>query len=212
MSAIPDATVLLQDLLSPRSTQLNSTTPALIAYHLSTLTLSPATLLSTLVQCISTSPSLWRGQGTYSNAHPWEPLNWPRAKEVYESVRNGVLYRAGEIATELGTGWRARRRFGQFLDAYYAGLDVDIVHPAIRLLLHSAALAGLQLVKQRKDKLYVGGTNLLGRAEEQALLSWEGYFADTRRGSVGEWSGHSPNHLALENSCTGTLISLPITC
>ena len=189
MSTIPDASILIQDLLSPRTTQLDSTTPALIAYHLSTLTLSPATVLTTLVQCIATSPSLWRGQATYSNGNSWQPLNYPRAKEVYEALRNGVLYRAGEISRGMGTGWRARRKFAQFLEGYYAGIDDSIIHPQVCLILASAALGGLQLVKQRKDKLFVGGSTLLGRAETEALAAWEGYFAAEKGDEVGGWSG-----------------------
>ena len=191
MSSIPDASILIQDLLSPRTTQLDSTTPALIAYHLSTLPLSPATTLTTLVQCLATSPSLWRGQATYSNGNNWEPLNFLRAREVYEALRNGVLYRAGEITREIGTGWRARRKFSQFLDAYCAGIDSSIIHPQVRLILAGAALGGLQLVKQRRDKLYVGGSALLGRAEKEALAAWEGYFGVVTDDTVGEWSGNT---------------------
>ena len=86
---IPDVSVLLQDLLSPPSTPLASTTPALIAYHLSTIALTTPTLLSTLLRYLSVSPSLWRGQASLTHAGDWAALNWPRAQEVYEAVRNG---------------------------------------------------------------------------------------------------------------------------
>lgn len=187
MSAITDATLLIQDLLSPRTTQLASTTPALISYHLSTLPLAPPTLLVTLVQSLATSPSLWKGQATL---HSWEPLNYARAREVYEALKNGVLYRAGEISRELGTGWRARRRFGQFLEAFYEGLYNEEVHPAVRLILASAALRGLQLVKDRRDKLYVGGSGLMGRAEAEALKAWDVFLGIGSDAETVEWVGH----------------------
>lgn len=189
-SVIPDVSVLLQDLLSPPSTPLASTTPALIAYHLSTIALTTPTLLSTLLRYLSVSPSLWRGQASLTHAGDWAALNWPRAQEVYEAVRNGVLYRAGEITKELGTGWRARRRYAAFVHAYFEGVNAEEeCHPTIRLLLANAALAGLQIIKARKDKLYVGGSGLMGRAEKEVLHTWGGYFAGTTESRVGEWTG-----------------------
>lgn len=173
--SVPDVTLLFQDLLSPATTLLESTTPALITYHLSTLPATSSTqLVTSLVRYVATSPALWRGQAQY--AEGWHPLNWTRGREVYDAVKNGLLYRVGELSTEVGTGWRARRRLSQYLDSLYAGLALEYLHPTIRLLLVSAVLKGLQLVKLRKDKLYVGGTAHLGRAETQSLLAWEGYF------------------------------------
>lgn len=186
MAGIPDASMLLQDLLSPPSTQLSSTTPALISYHLSTLPLAPPTLLSAVVRTLTSSPSLWRGDASRTGSG-WTPLDWARAHEVYDALRNGVVYRAGELTKEHGTGWTARRRYGAFLDAYF--VDVPGAHPTIRLLVASAALAGLQMVKQRRDKLYVGGSGLLQRAEQEVLRAWDGYFASAQDEGVGEWTG-----------------------
>ncbi|KAL8279383.1 hypothetical protein RQP46_008195 [Phenoliferia psychrophenolica] len=191
MAGIPDATLLIQDLLSPASTALAAATPALISYHLSTLALAPPTLLTAVVETLTTSPSLWRGNATRSSLDGgWPTLNWARAKEVFDAVRNGVVYRAGELTKQHGTGWTARRRFSTFFDAYFAGVNADPdAHPAVRLLLASAALAALQIIKGRKDKLYVGGSSLIGRNEKEVLEAWDAYFGAAPETGVGEWSG-----------------------
>ena len=206
MSGIPDATLLIQDLLSPPSTQLAATTPALISYHLSTLELLPPTLLTAVLETLSTSPSLWRGNAS-RGAEGWPTLNWARAKEVYDAVRNGVVYRAGELTKAHGTGWTARRRFSAFFDAYFSGVNADIdAHPVIRLLLASAALAGLQIVKGRRDKLYVGGSPLMGRAEREVLGAWDVYFASAPDSGVGEWSGPGRGEFELHQSRASAML------
>lgn len=174
--SIPDITLLFQDLLSPPGTLLESTTPALITYYIST---SPPALITALITYVATSPSLWNGQAQYDQAR-WEGLNWARSKEVYDAVKNGILYRVGEIIKEVGTGWRARRHLSTFLEAFYEGLDspttTRTIHPTIKLLITSAGLKGLQLIKLRKDKLFVGGTTHLGRAEQEVLIAWKVHF------------------------------------
>lgn len=189
MAGIPDATLLIQDLLSPPSTVLGSTTPGLISYHLSTLALAPPSLLSAVVQTVATSPSLWRGRGLRTG-DGWATLDWQRAHEVFVALRNGVVYRAGELTRQHGTGWTARRKFAHFLDQYYTGLALaPDAHPTIALLVATAALAALQAVKQRRDKLYVGGSALLQRAESETLAAWDTYFAAAQDERIGEWTG-----------------------
>ncbi|SCV71125.1 BQ2448_2713 [Microbotryum intermedium] len=212
---LPDASLLIQDLLSPPWTVLSSSTPQLITLHLSTLSLlDPATsaLIPTIISCIASSPSLWRGQATASSSASssatWRRLNWTRANEVYTSLVQGCLYRASEITKEHGTGWKARRTYAQFVDLYLQGVQDDEVgelaqskpttttrvHPVVRLLITSALLVALQSIKQRQDKLYVGGRALMGRAHDQVLAAWDEYFReeeqDARLGATAmEWNG-----------------------
>lgn len=210
MSAvIPDASILLQDLLSPASTKLPSTTPALITYHLSLLP-SNSPLLPSLLHYILVSPSLWRGQSTPSSSTPrWSALNFERGKDVFEAVRNGVFYRAGEVSKSVGDGWRGRRALGGFLDVLLAGMEgAEESHPAIKLLLNSAILAGLQAVKNRKDKLYVGGSGLLGKAEGEVIKAWEGLLGTEEEVGVGEWMGSGRGEYEM-----GTRrCALPVVC
>ncbi|KDE07512.1 hypothetical protein MVLG_02186 [Microbotryum lychnidis-dioicae p1A1 Lamole] len=215
---LPDVSLLIQDLLSPPWTVLSSSTPQLITLHLSTLSLlDPATsaLIPTLISCIASSPSLWRGQATASSSASswatWRTLNWTRANEVYTSLVQCCLYRASEIAKEHGTGWKARRTYAQFVELYLQGIRDDQVgelaqdksttrtmrvHPVVRLLITSALLAALQSIKQRQDKLYVGGSALMGRAHDQVLAAWDEYFReeeqDARLGATAmEWNGNT---------------------
>lgn len=212
--SIPDVTLLFQDLLSPSTTLLASTTPALITYHLSTLPLTSSStqLVTPLLRYLVTSPALWRGQAqqqsSASASQIWEPLNWSRGKEVYDAIRNGILYRVGEISKELGTGWRARRRLATFLDYFYAGLEDEGtggIHPTVQMLVKSAVLKGLQLVKLRKDKLYVGGTAHLGKAEAEVLKAWEEYARvqewGTSRGSSVDLNGQGIHFSHLILAC-----------
>jgi hypothetical protein len=154
---------LVQDLLSPAGTSLPSTTPTAISVQLATL---PETgeALTSFVRILLGSPSLWRGLAT--------PLPFQRSRDVFTAIHRGFLLRVDNVKEDYGTGWRARRRLYYILDAYLAALD-DTVPPVLRLLASSAALAALQSVKARKDVLYVGGRNLLGKVETAVLDAWQ---------------------------------------
>lgn len=222
MENIPDATLLIQDLLSPAFTLLPSTTPALLSYHLAKLPLEQPhlDLLTSLVTYLTTSPALWRGQASPSSSAPrWSPLNFARAQEVFNALVQGWLYRAGELSAELGTGWRARRKYAAFLEAYMAGVNAEEegqCHPVVRVLATSAALTALQSIKMRKDKLYVGGSSLMGRAEEEVLKAWVEYFREDERdqrgsaanGAATEWSGGASGEFHMRPHCS-SLVSIP---
>ncbi|KAM0787686.1 hypothetical protein ACM66B_003748 [Microbotryomycetes sp. NB124-2] len=205
---IPDATMLLQDLLSPASVQLPSTTPALLSFHLSTLSLDDPSQFATvtmIVRCVVTSPALWRGQATArAQAHgqtggtEWPALNFDRAKDVFTALAHAWLLRINSVKQTYGTGWSGRRKLAAFLESYVQGLDdetdnklvsavtggaTDQVHPAVRLITSCACLSALQTVKLRRDELFVGGSALMGRAHEIVLQHWQAYFdnADSTR-------------------------------
>jgi hypothetical protein len=203
--------VLIQDLLSPASVALPSTTPQLISYHLSAASIDDASsiqLVTSLVSYITTSPALWRGQANKVSLQWSRSIDFERARQVYTALFQGCLYRAGELTRLHGTGWSARRKFAAFLDAYCAGFTVtpgvQVIgcHPTIRVLAASAALRAMQAIKSRKDKLYVGGSALMGRAEDEVIEAWREYFNEWDRngrvegpsGSKGpahEWTGSS---------------------
>ncbi|KAK4056859.1 hypothetical protein OIO90_002109 [Microbotryomycetes sp. JL221] len=184
---IPDATMLIQDLLSPASVMLPSTTPALLSYHLSTHTLDdPSTnaLVTMILRCIMTSPALWRGQAqstAVERVAQWRPLNFARTQDVYTALVQAWLLRINSVKQAYGTGWSARRKLASFLEAYFEGVnhpafDDEPVHPVIQLVASCACLAALQTLKLNKDDLYVGGSALMGRAHEQTLLHWRQFF------------------------------------
>lgn len=164
-SGIPDLSLLIQDLLS--NSLLPSTTPALISYHLST---APPASLTRLADVLATSYALWNR----AINKPYSTLDWKPATEIFEAVRNGIVYRASQLSTTTGTGYLGRRAFSQALDGLYQGIvsQDDAVNPFIRLLLTSGILAGVQAIKARRDKLYVGSRSILGNAEQQVLDSW----------------------------------------
>lgn len=215
MAGIPDASVLIQDLLSPASTALPSTTPALISYHLSTIPLEPAnsaSLISSILSYLTASPALWRGQANrHSPTSPWQEVDFDRAREVYNALVQGFLYRAGELTRDLGTGWRARRRFAAYLELYLAGVNAEpegSCHPTVRVLTASAALQALQTIKLKKDKLYVGGSSLMGRSEDMVVVAWEEYFREADRDQHGfastaaaatEWTGSASGVYEIRN-------------
>lgn len=222
MERIPDATLLIQDFLSPATTQLSSTTPQLLTYHLAKLPLEQPhlALLTSLLTYLSTSPALWRGQASPSSTSPqWTPLNFGRAQEVYTALFQGCLYRAGEVTRELGTGWNARRKYAAFFEAYLAGANAEkegMCHPVVRLLTASAALAALQAIKMRKDKLYVGGSALMGRAEQEVLKAWHEYFREEERdhrgsaanGAATEWTGSAAGEFEMRPYRSSLTLSL----
>ncbi|KAM0749468.1 hypothetical protein T439DRAFT_381790 [Meredithblackwellia eburnea MCA 4105] len=176
MSQIATLSELIQDLLSPSTISLPSTTPALISYHLA-ITTPPAPALPLLVQSILTSPSLWKGDQLQFPAYSTS-INLERAKQVFDAIANGVQYRRGEIVKSLdgATGWRARRQYSAFVQALLLEGTTGEANPTIKLLVTSAVLAGLQAIKANKDKVYVGGSGLLGVAEDRVLQAWDEYF------------------------------------
>ncbi|KAK4047724.1 hypothetical protein OIV83_005232 [Microbotryomycetes sp. JL201] len=194
---IPDSTMLLQDLLSPASVQLPSTTPALLSYHLSTLSLDDPSQLATItmiVRCVLTSPALWRGQATAARrtgGTEWPALNFDRSRDVYTALAHAWLLRINAVKSQYGTGWSGRRKLAAFIDAYVQGLDdevdrqlaaavsdgmTDEVHPVVRLIASCACLSALQTVKLRRDELYIGGSAIMGKAHEVVLQCWHSYF------------------------------------
>lgn len=222
MAQIPDVTVLIQDLLSPSSVALPSTTPQLISYHLSTTSLDEPTsiqIVTSLVSYIITSPALWRGQANKSSLQWSRAIDFERARQVYTALLQGCLYRAGEITRQHGTGWSARRKFATFLDAYCAGftptseLPANSCHPTIRVLAASAALQAMQAIKMRKDKLYVGGSSLMGRAEEEVIAAWQDYFREWDRDGRIDSSGSGSSNTAFEwtGSSAGEFEMRPIS-
>lgn len=172
-----DGTLLIQDLLSPSNTILPPQTNPLITYYISN---STPNLLIPLIQSISTSPSLWKGSATST---PAQLLPFNLASAIFNSIRDGIVYRSSHITTTTATGhgWRGRRAYATFFDHYYKGVHAeDDCHPTVRLLLASAALAALQTIKLRKDKLSVGGSALMGRAEKELLDVWDEFFETPR--------------------------------
>ncbi|KAI5476400.1 peroxisomal membrane protein [Pseudohyphozyma bogoriensis] len=166
-----DLTFLLQDLLSPAGTQLPASTPTLITYHLSSC---PLPVLPQLVHYLAISPSLWSNNST---------LDFSLARDMFSSTRDGVLHRANSITTALDShGWRARRQYAQFIDAYFKAVELSGTRADVRLVMASAALAALQVIKAGKEKLFVGGSALMGRAEKEVLLAWEDWLESTGGG------------------------------
>lgn len=94
-------------------------------------------------------------------------------------------------------------------------LEEGNVHPVVRLLTACAALEGLQTIKARKEKLYVGGSALMGRAEKEVMKAWEEYFrqvgmdgegGSAARSGGGEWTanGEGESHVCLAICTVGT--------
>lgn len=208
--SIPTLSNLIQDLLSPSSITLPPTTTTLITYHLTYIPFSQSTNLTTLAYYLATSPSLWKGCGTPSASSEsgkeddgWKEVEGNTAREVYASIRNGVLYRCTQISRE-STSWTGRRHFASFLEALLAGYTPaplvesssdsnsdssniasgGEIHPTIRLIISSAILSALQAIKSNKEKLYVGGSSLMGRMESEVIGAWQAYFGYYKKGLV----------------------------
>lgn len=206
---------LLTDLLSPANTALPSTTPALITYSLATLQ-SPS--ITQLVETIATSPSLWGGRAVHSATGRARELPYERAKEVYLAVLRGFTGRLSEIRKEYGEGWRARRQLSISLEAFWDGLaspvpsasdgDALVGSAFVRLVLNTGVLAALQDVKAGRDPIYVGGRQLLPRAEDHVLVTWADVLEELRKaekseGLVGGWESEwtrSPGSGRLEGA------------
>ena len=165
---------LLHDLVSPSATVLPASTPAQIALQLSALDAKP---LAHLLRTLALSASLWP---------PSErdvPLQ--RAIDVFTALVRGFLLRIDGIAADdeanvegrtgfgLGPGWRGRRELAGVVETVVAAAEQPAVRPDVRLLIVSALLAALQAVKQRRDELYVGGRQLIPRAETAVLAAWQ---------------------------------------
>ncbi|GAA6050173.1 hypothetical protein JCM3770_000437 [Rhodotorula araucariae] len=188
--ATTDATLVLQDLLSPPST---ATPPAtlsqLVALHLATVPLASPhlALVGLLVRYTAQSPALWAAPA---------PSSWDRHLLAYEALRQGVLLRLDALArpppnpaspstqAKGNSGWATRHALHTFLRQVYAGLWTDptastthhtqdgAVDPLVRLALASGVLSALQEWKRRKEKLWVGGASGLDRAEKEAGRAW----------------------------------------
>ncbi|GAA5907246.1 hypothetical protein JCM8208_006730 [Rhodotorula glutinis] len=195
--ATTDATLVLQDLLSPPAPDV--VPPAilaqLVALHLGSLPLSTPhlALVSLLVRYTLQSPALW---STLDPQHAWD-----RHRLAFDAARQGVLLRLDTLArppattpvfpasssttTKGKTGWSARRAVHTFLRELYSGLWADPtaddgVDPLVRLTLASGVLAALQEWKRRKEKLWVGGAGGLDRAEKEVGRAWT-EWSDARR-------------------------------
>ncbi|GAA5846040.1 hypothetical protein JCM9279_004765 [Rhodotorula babjevae] len=208
--ASTDATLVLQDLLSPPSPDVvpPATLAQLVALHLGSVPLSAPhlALVSLLARYTLQSPALW------SNLDPQHA--WDRHRLAFDAARQGLLLRLDTLArppsttpafsasssststvTKANTGWSARRAVHTFLRELYAGLWADPtsttpggggVDPLVRLTLASGALAALQEWKRRKEKLWVGGSGGLDRAEHEVGRAWTEWSDARRRPAVAE--------------------------
>ncbi|BGP39922.1 hypothetical protein JCM10450v2_003899 [Rhodotorula kratochvilovae] len=191
--ATTDATLVLQDLLSPPSAAVPpATLSQLVALHLASVPLAAPhlALVGLLVRYTAQSPALWAASA---------PSSWDCHLLAYEAIRQGVLLRLDTLArpppdpasssappaqSKTNPGWSARRALHTFLREVYAGLWADPtaspalvageggVDPLVRLTLASGVLAALQEWKRRKEKLWVGGASGLDRAEKEAGRAW----------------------------------------
>lgn len=187
MSFAPDWTLLVQDLLSPPGTRLSETTPALISYHLGTTNAADKHKLTTLIQAISTSPSLWHSQPvTSSRILGQNELPLELVQSIFNATRNGLLYRVGEISKEKGTGWGGQRELGKWLRVVLDGISQSGARVSQRVVIVGGLLNGLQQVKQRRDKLHVGGSSMTGLVENEMVK----LFAPYLREADGELSRH----------------------
>lgn len=173
MSAGPDWTLLVQDLLSPASANAvnPSTTPSLISYHLGTTPPSDNHKLATLISAVSTSPGLWPPTG---------PLPLELSQAVLGSFRNGMLYRLEQVSSESGSGWIGQRQLGKWLAAVVQSVE-STGRAEVRLVLLSGLLVGLQQLKQSRNKFRVDGQSLTGVVEDAVVNAWADYLAS--RGS-----------------------------
>lgn len=207
-----DITILIQDLLSNSNTKLPSNILNLISFHLSNSNYNNNlnsnnggnSILSNLVTYIVTSPSLWNGNSLPNQddktTRKWNKLNFNYSLEIYNSILNGILFRSILIKKEFNsTGFTARREFILFLNQFYLSLNLNLnsntkqeINPIIKLIIISACLNSLQILKQRKDKLFIGGKNLLGRAEFELLKSWEEFFKEFNQSMGSSFSCSSP--------------------
>ncbi|GAA5909865.1 uncharacterized protein JCM6883_003119 [Sporobolomyces salmoneus] len=181
----PDPTLLLQELLSPRSLDYNhKDILQLITYHLSSLPLeSPhLDLISLIGRYTLSSPSLWPPTSR-NTSYEQDVASWNGFTAIYSAFFQSTLLRLDLISREVGTGFRARRSVSKYLSALSQGLWVDQVRrkgedeagkvePVNRLLLVSAVLAALQEWKRRKERLWVGGRGMLDRIEMEAGRAW----------------------------------------
>jgi len=174
MSLSPDWTVLVQDLLSPAGTSLPSATPALISYHLATTTHSDSDKLATLIHAICTSPSLWHAhpaaplaQSTTSPGAGGSELPLELVRSVFNTTRNGTLYRVDEIKREHGSGWSGQRQLGRWLRVVVDSVAGSGARAEVRAVVVGAVLNGLQDVKARRDKMHVGGESMIGLVEKE---------------------------------------------
>lgn len=188
--AAPDPTLLLQELLSPRSHDYDQNAILqLLTYHLSTLELdSPHLHLVTLIARYTlSSPSLWPDKVTRS-ASEFDQADWDGRTAIYAAFFRSILLRLDSISREVGTGFRARRSVSKYLEALSQGLWLDqvrrsgdsdwgTVEPVDRLLVASAVLAALQEWKRRKERLWVGGRGMLDRIESEAGKAWQDWVA-----------------------------------
>lgn len=194
--ATPDPSLVLQDLLSPPCDALAPRALAQqLVLQLSTVPLERPHLafISLLCRYAASSGALWD-----SNALS----KWDRCMLAYEVLRQSVALRLHAIArpatsstrqsddTHSNSGWSARRSVKTFLDEVCAGLWADptrtsddpagrfgTVDPLIRLAMASGMLAALQEWKRTKQRLWVGGSSALPRAEREAGRAWRDYLA-----------------------------------
>ncbi|GAA5874536.1 hypothetical protein JCM3774_004643 [Rhodotorula dairenensis] len=198
--ATPDPSLVLQDLLSPPCDDL---APRVLAQQLvlqlSTVPLERPHLafISLLTRYAASSGALWDSPAL---------SRWDRCMLAYEALRQSVALRLNAIArpatasprtrqsedTKSNSGWSARRSLKTFLDQVCTGLWADptrtsddpagrfgTVDPLIRLAMASGILAALQEWKRTKERLWVGGSSALPRAEREAGHAWRDYLAQT---------------------------------
>ncbi|CEQ39033.1 SPOSA6832_00511, partial [Sporobolomyces salmonicolor] len=190
--ASPDPTLLIQDLLSPPDPSLQpATLLQLITYHLSTIPLSTPhlTLISLVSRYTLTAPALWLS--TPQSASTDAPkAHWDLHVAVYSAFLHAVLLRLDSISSSsTGTGWSARSAVQTFLNELLAGIWAEPpsgepengrgARPEVRLTVLSGVLAGLQEWKRRKEKLWVGGTKMLGRLESEVGRAWTEWIGTT---------------------------------
>lgn len=189
--AASDPSFVLQDLLSPPSEALPPRALAQqLVLQLSTVPLDPPHLafISLLTRYAASSDALWRSDAL---------SRWDKCLLAYEALRQSVALRLEAIARPVTStrqsdqraehsGWTARKAVRTFLDEVNAGLWTDpapspssrrgdgfgTVDPLIRVAFASGILAALQAWKRRKERLWVGGSHALPRAERKAGRAW----------------------------------------
>ncbi|GAA5981779.1 hypothetical protein JCM10908_004606 [Rhodotorula pacifica] len=192
--ASPDPSLVLQDLLSPPCEALvPRTLVQQLVLQLSTVSLDRPHLafISLLTRYAASSGALWDSTSL---------SEWDKCTLAYEVLRQSVALRLNAIAqpatstrqsdeSKGNTGWSARRSVKTYLNEIYTGLWADptrtsddaagrfgTVDPLIRLAMASGALAALQEWKRSKEKLWVGGSSALPRAEREVGRAWRVYL------------------------------------